>query len=78
MSAVAALFHGCHILWSRCLVALGLRVARVNWDIYLLDLVFGLLLLTASVIVLVCDRMFVAGAMLLIGGLALACPLLRA
>ena len=51
---------------------------RVNWDIRLLDLVFGLLLLAASVIVLVCDRMLRAGALLLTVGIVWACCLLCA
>ena len=44
----------------------------------MLDLVFGLLLLAALVIVLVCDRVLRAGALLLTVGLDWACHLLRA
>ena len=52
--------------------------AYVNWDIHLLDLVFGLLLLASSAIVLVCDRVLRAGALLLTIDLAWACRRLRA
>ena len=53
-------------------------VARVNWDVRLLYLVFGLLLLVASAIVLVCDRVLRAGALLLTVGIVWVCCLLRA
>ena len=48
-------------------------VARVNRDIHLLDLVFGLPLLAASAIVFVCDRVLRAGALLLTADLVWAC-----
>ena len=53
-------------------------VARVNWYIRLLDLLFGLLLLAALDIVLVCDCVLRAGALFLTVGLVWACRLLRA
>ena len=53
-------------------------VTRVNWDICLLDLVFGMLLLAASAVVLVCDCVLQAGALFLTVGLVWACCLLRA
>ena len=53
-------------------------VARVSWDIHLLDLVFGLLLLVALAIFLVCDRVLRAGALLIIVDLVWACRLLHA
>ena len=52
-------------------------VVRVSWDMQLLDIVFGLLLLSASAIVLVCDRMLQAGALLLTVDLVWSCRLLR-
>ena len=53
-------------------------VSRVNWDMRLLDLVFGLLLLAASAIVLVCDRVLRASALLLTVDLVWAWHRLRA
>ena len=53
-------------------------VVRINWDIRLLALVFGLLLLAAAVIVFVCDCVLRAGALSLTVGLAWACHILQA
>ena len=53
-------------------------MARFNRDIRLLDIVFGLLLLVALVIFLVCDCLLRASALLLTVGIAWACRLLRA
>ena len=53
-------------------------VARVNWDMRLLDIVFGLPLLAASSIVFVCDRVLRAGALLLTVDIIWACRSLRA
>ena len=65
--------------FSDCVVLLNLTgVARVNRDIRLLDLVCGLLLMAASTIVILCDRVLQAGALLLTVGLVWACRLLRA
>ena len=52
--------------------------ARVNRDISFLNLAFGLLLLAASTIVLVCDCVLRAGALLLTVDIVWACRLLRA
>ena len=69
---MAATFSGRVVLL--CLAG----VARVNWGICLLDLVFGLLPLAASVIVLVCDCVLRDSVLLLNGSLVWACCLLRA
>ena len=53
-------------------------VARVNWDIRFLYLVFGLLLLAASVIVIVCDCLLRAGDLFLNVDIIWACRHLRA
>ena len=53
-------------------------VARVNWDIYLLDLVLRLHLLAASAIVFVRDRVFRSGALLLTVDLVWECRPLHA
>ena len=53
-------------------------MARVSWYMRLLDLVFGLLLMAASAIVIVCDRVLQAGALLLTVALVWVCRLLRA
>ena len=53
-------------------------MVRINWDIRLLALVFGLLPLVSVVIVLVLDRVLRAGSLLLTAGLAWACRLLQA
>ena len=53
-------------------------VARVNWDMRLLDLVFGLPLLDASDIVFVCDHLLRDGALLLTADLVWACRRLHA
>ena len=67
------------IAFSGCIVLLRLAVvARVNWYMRLLDLVFGLPLLDASAIIFVCDRLLRAGALLLTIDLAWACRRLRA
>ena len=63
---------------SVCIVLLHLAgVVRINCDSRLLDLVDGLILLDAVVVVLVCDRVLRAGAMSLTVSLACACRLLR-
>ena len=69
---MAATFSGRVVLL--CLAG----VARVNWDICFLDIVFGLLPLAASGIVLVCDCVLRASVLLLNGGIVWACRLLRA
>ena len=53
-------------------------VVHVNWDIRLLDLVFGLTLLDASAIVFVCDCVLWAGVLFLTVDLVWACRRLRA
>ena len=53
-------------------------VARVNWDMQLLDIVFGLPLLAASDIVFVCDCVLKAGALLLAVDIVWACRRLHA
>ena len=50
---------------------------HINCDSRLLDLVDGLVLLAAVVVVLVCDRVLRTGALLLTVGLACARRLLR-
>ena len=52
-------------------------VVCINSDSRLLDLVDGLILLDDVVVVLVCDQVLHAGALLLTVGLACACRLLR-
>ena len=52
-------------------------VARVNWDMRLLDLVFGLPLMAPSAIVFLCDRVLQAGALLLTVDIVWACRRLR-
>ena len=67
------------VAFSDCVVLLRLAgVARVSWDMRLLDLVFGLFLMADSAIVLVCDRVLWAGALLLTVDLVWVCRLLRA
>ena len=64
---------------SVCVVLLRLAgVVRISCDIRLLDLVVGMVPLDAVVIVLVCDYVLGAGALLLTVGLACACRLLQA
>ena len=53
-------------------------VARVNQDMRLLELVFGLPLLAAASIVFVCDHVLRADALLLNVNLVWACRRLRA
>ena len=53
-------------------------VARVNWDMRLLALVFGLPLLAVSAIVFVCDIVLRAGALFLTVGIVWSCRRLRA
>ena len=53
-------------------------VARVNWGIYLLGIVFGLLLMDVLFIVIVCDCVLQVGALLPTVGIAWLCRLLRA
>ena len=66
-------------VFSDCVVLLRLTgVVSINWDICLLDFVFGLLPLAAVIIVLVHDHVLRAGAVLLTAGLSWACCLLRA
>ena len=48
-------------------------MVRVNWDIHVLALVFGLLPLAAVVIVLVWDRVLQAGALLPTAGPNVSC-----
>ena len=52
-------------------------VVHINYDISLLDLVEGLVLLDAVAVVLVFDRVLRAGALSLTVGIACACCLLR-
>ena len=57
-----------------------LRLAGVfciNCNSRLLDLVYGLILMDAVAIALVCDRVLRSGALFLTVGLACACRLLR-
>ena len=53
-------------------------VARLSWNMRFLDLVFGLILLAASAIVLLCDRVLRSGALLLTVNIVWAGHLLRA
>ena len=53
-------------------------VVHISCDIRLLDLVIGMVPLDAVFIVLVCDYVLGAGALLLTVGLACACRLLQA
>ena len=53
-------------------------VACINCDIHLMNIVVGLVPLAAVVIVLVCDCVLQAGALLLTVGLACMCRLLQA
>ena len=63
---------------SVCVVLLCLAgVIHVNCDSSLLDLVDGLVLQDALIVVLVCAQVLRAGALLLTFGLACACLLLR-
>ena len=63
---------------SVCVVLLCLDgVVCINCDSRLLDLVEGLVLLDAVVVVLVCDRVLRAGALSLIVGMVCICRLLR-
>ena len=64
--------------FSESVVLLGLAgVARVNWDMRLLDLVFSLPLIAASAIVFVCDCVLRADALLLTVDLVWECRCLR-
>ena len=63
---------------DRVVLLLLAGVARVNWYMRLLDLVFGLPLLAASAIVFVCDRVLRAGALFLTVDLVWACRRLHA
>ena len=63
---------------DRAFLLLLAGVARVNWYIRFLDIVVGLLLLAASSIVIVCDRVLRAGALLLTVDIVWACCHLRA
>ena len=63
---------------SVCVVLLRLAdVVYISCDSRLLYIVDGLVLLAAVVVVLVCDQVLPAGALLLTVGLACVCRLLR-
>ena len=63
---------------SVCVVLLRLAgVVCINCKIRLMDLVVGLVPLSAVVIILVYDQVFQAGALLMTVGLACTCRLLR-
>ena len=76
MFDIEALFNGCRMLCLCRLVVLD-GVVCINCDSRLLDLVGGLVMLAAVVVVLVCDRLLRAGALSLTVGLAFTCRLLR-
>ena len=60
--------------FSDCVALLCLDgVTRVSWDMRLMDLVFGLILIDALAIVLVCDCVLWASALLLTVDLVWAC-----
>ena len=65
-------------LSGRVVLLRSAGVVRINWDIRLLALVFGLFPLAAAIVFLVRDCVLQAGALLLTVGLAWACRLLRA